>query len=295
MTRKCKANHYHKFFQEPKKNMCKTWDGIKSIININKTSKKSINCLKINGNEETNPATLSDSLNNFFVTIAQKIEAKLVHTDKRYSDYLTTATDNTFILTPTSPKEIEDAIKTLSLCKTLGPSGIPTKLLKQFSKAISIPLYQLINLSFEKGIFPDSLKLASVIPVLKEGNSLECNNYRPMTLTSNISKVKVNLIHQRLCMFLETNKILYKNHFGFRNKHSVNHALINITEKIRDALDKKLFACSVSIDLQKAFDTVNHEILLDKLHYYGIKGTANNWFNTFLKNILIYKHLLKQL
>ena len=91
--------------------MWKTWDGIKSIFNINQTSKKNINCLKINGNEETNPATLSDSLNNFFIMIAQKIEAKLVHTDKHYSDYLTTPIDNTFILAPTSPKEIEDVMK----------------------------------------------------------------------------------------------------------------------------------------------------------------------------------------
>ena len=105
---------------------------------------------------------------------------------------------------------------------TLFTQYIPTKLLKQFSKAISIPLDKLINFSFGKGIFPFSLKLASVIPVLKRGNSLECNNYRPISLTSNISKVMVNLIHQRLYMFLETNKILYKNHFGFRNKHSAN-------------------------------------------------------------------------
>ena len=87
LTRKGKANHFHKFFQEHKKNMSKAWEGIKSIINVNNTSKKSINFLKINGNKETNAATFSDSLKNFFVTIAQKIEAKLVQTKKHYSDY----------------------------------------------------------------------------------------------------------------------------------------------------------------------------------------------------------------
>ena len=88
LTRKNKWNHYLKFFQE-QKNKWKIWDGIKSIININKMSKNSINCLKINRNKETNRATLHDSLNNFFVTVAQNVEAKLVHTDKHYFGYLT--------------------------------------------------------------------------------------------------------------------------------------------------------------------------------------------------------------
>ena len=84
------------------------------------------------------------------------------------------------------------------------------------------------------------------------------------------------LNHQRLYIFLGINEVLYKNQFRFRNKHSTNHALIDITEKIRDVLDKKLFTSDISVDLQKSFDAVNHEILLDNLHYYGIKGTDNN-------------------
>ena len=94
-----------------------------------------------------------------------------------------------------------------------------------------VPLDRLINLPFAKGIFPDLLKLASVIPVFKKGNSLEYNNYRPISLTSNISKVMEKPIYQRLYMIVETNEILYKNQLGFRNKHSTNHALIDITEK----------------------------------------------------------------
>ena len=91
------------------------------------------------------------------------------------------------------------------------------------------------------------------------------------------------LVDQRLYIFLENNNIFYDKQFGFRNKHSTTHALTEITEKIREALDKKQFACGIFIDLQKAFDTVNHDILLDKLNHYGVKRISNMWFETFLK------------
>ena len=94
------------------------------------------------------------------------------------------------------------------MCKSIGPSSIPTRLLKQFSKEISIPLEKLVNLYFEAGIFLDTLKLASIIPVFKKGN-LQCNNYRPISLTSNISKIVEKLVHQGLYLFLESNKVLY--------------------------------------------------------------------------------------
>ena len=169
--------------------MLKTWEVIKAIINIRNISKKNINCLNINDTEEKDPAILSDSFNKFFTTIAQKIESKIVPTNKNYTDYLTNPSENTFFLRPTSPNETEDIIKTLSVGKSLGPNSIPTKLLKQFSKSISIPLSNLINLSFKNGVFPNALKLANVIPVFKKGGYLQCNNYRPISETSNVSKI----------------------------------------------------------------------------------------------------------
>ena len=91
------------------------------------------------------------------------------------------------------------------------------------------------------------------------------------------------LVQQRLCIFLENNNVLYDKQFRFRNKHSTMHALTEITEKIREALDTKNFPCSIFTNLQKAFDTVNHDILLDKLNYFGVNGISIMWFETFLK------------
>ena len=137
-------------------------------------------------------------------------------------------------------------------------------------------------MSFETGVHPEPTKTPNVIPVHKKGSQLELNNYRPISLISNISKIIEKLVHKRLNSFLEANSIFYEQQFGFRNNHSTNHALIQITEKIRQALDKNKYACGTFIDLQKAFDTVNHEILLKKLEHYGIRGIPNNWFRSFL-------------
>ena len=113
---------------------------------------------------------------------------------------------------------------------------------------------------------------------------MDFNNYRPILLLSNIDKLFEEIIKVRLVSFLDTNNILVNNQFGFRNEHSTLHALISLTENIRKNLDQGNFSCSVFLDLQKAFDTVDHKILLSKLHHYGIRGTANSWFRSYLEN-----------
>ena len=167
--------------------------------------------------------------------------------------------------------------------KSLGPNSLPTSLLKSAQEVISKPLC-IINNSFKNGIFPDLFKVAKIIPVYKKGSKLDRSNYRPISLLSNISKIFEKLMHTRLYGFLDRFERLYKYQFGFRNKHSTTHTLINITEAIRKALDEKSYACGVFVDLQKAFDTVNHNILLTKLNYNGIRGSALEWFRSYLSN-----------
>ena len=186
---------------------------------------------------------------------------------------MTKSNTKTFFLSPTTPEEVLNELKTFNLNKTSGPNSIPVKILKDMKSEISVPLSTLTNLSFNTGIFPSSLKLALVMPIIKKGDQQDCNNYRPISVLSNISKLIEKLLYNRLYKFLNQNKCLYNNQFGFRNHQSTNHALVSITEKIRNALDDGKYACGVFLDFQKEFDTVNHKILLSKLENCGIKGT----------------------
>ena len=140
------------------------------------------------------------------------------------------------------------------------------------------------------GTFSQQLKTAKIIPVYKKGDPLDCKNYRPISLLSNLGKLTEKLIHSRVNIFLENQKYFYKNQFGFRKKHSTNHALITITEKIQNVLDNNQYACGVFLDFQNAFDTVNHLILLSKLEYYGIRGIPHDLVKSYLTNRKYYTH-----
>ena len=146
------------------------------------------------------------------------------------------------------------------------------------------PLCAIINLSLSEGVFPSLLKEANICPIFKKGDKFKCENYRPISLLSNVSKIFERIMYNRLENFLNETSQLYELQFGFRKRYSTNHALLSITEKIRESMDNKLFSCGVFIDLEKAFDTVNHDILLGKLEYYGIRGIANLWFKSYLSN-----------
>ena len=166
--------------------------------------------------------------------------------------------------------------------KSCGPTSIPTRILKLIQLEISKPLAEIINLSFLTGIHPEKLKIVHVKPLFKKGSKLLMCNYRPISLLSNLNRIFEQVMFTRVYEFLENSKSFYSLQFGFRKKHSTTHAIIDIIEKINQSLDKKQIVCGVFVDFQKAFDTVNHDILLKKLSHLGIKGSINEWFNSYL-------------
>ena len=139
-------------------------------------------------------------------------------------------------------------------------------------------------MSFLTGKSPSVLKIAKVTPIHKKQSKVDYANYRLIFLLPIIEKVIEKRMYKRLYNFPDISNLIYLLQFGFRSKYSTTHALINLTGSIRQSLDEGNFACCIFVDLQNAFDTVDHKILLHKLEYYGIRGVCNDWFKSYLSD-----------
>ena len=280
-----KQKYFQNYFTAHRQNMKQIWSGIKTII-----SHKSYNTTTIskimdgNGEVSSEPNEISNIFNDHFVNVANSIAENIPKSPKSALDYLRNKNPTSIFLSPVTHKEIEDIISNLDSSKSIGPFSIPINLLKILKLHISHPLSKLINESFLKGVFPSKLKIAKVIPLLKQGDPKNTSNYRPISLLPVFSKLYEKVMYKRLYSFVTSNKIIHPLQFGFQENHSVDHALISITEAIRNTLDDRKYGCGVFIDLQKAFDTANHDILLSKLEHYGIRGTPLKWFKSYLSD-----------
>ena len=274
LTRRSKKNHFLSYFTEHQSNVKKTWEGIKSIINISKKKNTQFNKLISNDQAISGNKEMANGMNKFFVNIGSMVEAKIPSSKNGFKSYLKNRNSDSMFLRGCDNVEIESIIKEMNTSKCIGPYSIPTSILKTFSSILCEPLTTIINTSLEEGIFPDLLKIANVCPIFKKKDRTKCENYRPISLLSNLSKIFERVMHNRTADFLEKHDAIYKLQFGFRKQYSTNHDLLSIEESIRKSMDSKGYTCGVFVNLEKAFDTVNHKILLSKLEHYGIRGLA---------------------
>ena len=161
---------------------------------------------------------------------------------------------------------------------------IPVKLFKSLAPIIASPLSNIINSSFQNSIFPDLLKIARVVPIFKSGDQSDPTNYRTISCFPYIGKIFEKCISSRILSFCCKYQIFSKSQFGFLKGKTTSDALIDLTDFIYNSLDKKEHNVTFLVDLKKAFDTVNHSILLRKLEQYGFRGKILNWMASYISN-----------
>jgi hypothetical protein len=179
-------------------------------------------------------------------------------------------------MTPVSNNEIKDISKSLKMKNSCGNDEVPLKILKISPPYIISPLTYLCNRSMLCGIFPARLEYAQIVPIFKKGDKEQPTNYRPISLLTSFPKISEKVIYKRLDNHMKSNNILAEEHYGFRSNTSTEQAIYQLTNNILKAMDSKHLVGGIFCDLTKAFDCVDHDILLDKLEFYGITGTANN-------------------
>ena len=278
-----KEKYYNNFFIKNSNNVKAQWKGIKELMALrNKNSTIPSKIIQEN-TEIIDAHEIAKCFNEYFSNIGNRLASIIPNTNTLPLSFMDSEQTSSFFLDSVSTWKIKQEIDQLNSSKSLGPFSIPVKLLKILKEYLAKSLEVLFNCSFATGVVPMSFKLARVIPIFKKGSQTCVSNYRPISLLSIFNKLLEKLMYKRLISYIEKKDILSKAQFGFRAKHSTSQAVSLITDKIQKAIEEGLFSCGIFLDLSKAFDTVNHKILISKLEHYGLRGIVKNWFVSYLE------------
>lgn len=238
---------------DQKQNMKETWKILNTVINKCQSKSTYPDYFVNDGIRITDKSDIANGFNTFFANIAQQLATKIDQPVNCASvhDYLKNRTKNSMFLNPISEVEV---INTVNACKnkaSMDSNDINMVIIKQVIQPITRPLTAVFNKSFETGIFPSNMKVAKVIPIFKNGSRAEFNNYRPISLLSQFSKILEQLYSDRLEQFIDNNNVLSKSQYGFRPSMSTSHALLDLVEEISTSLDNKKHTLGVFIDLKR--------------------------------------------
>ena len=261
------------------------WKAIKQLIGYTSKSKDTTFI------SDTSNSEIANKFNDHFINVGPHL-AKEFCDNSLQSIYKTLTNKNKYslFLFPTSVNEIKKIIENCDNKYSIDTLGFNMHIIKQIKDDISPILAILFNKCLQVGLFPDDLKISKIIPIYKSGAKNELSNYRPISMLPQISKLFEKIIKTRLNVFLTKNYIVSDSQYGFREGISSSDALMDLTESISKSLERLDKCAVVSIDLQKAFDTIHHDILFVKLEHYGIRGSALSLIKSYLHNRLQFVH-----
>ena len=243
--------------------------------------------VKVDNNTIEDSSEMANEFNNFFVNIATKLKEPIIHTNHdKLSEFCQErlSPDTKFSIPPISNENVLKFLSTIDINKATGTDMIGPRLLKFAAPFIADEVTYICNHSISNSIFPSKWKEAKVAPLHKNGPREEVNNYRPISILPVLSKVLEKHVHESLSDYLHQHKLLHKTQSGFRAQHSCETALVNMIDLWLNAIDNGQMIGVVLVDFKKAFDLVDHQILINKLEMYGIKDQALGWFKTYLTN-----------
>ena len=232
--------------------------------------------------ESTSQKDIANNLNNHFANVASNLAKKLEKVDIQPISYMGRENKSSMYLKYISLCEILEEIRSICAQKAMGYDGIPPKIVKWAPELFAPILLAIFNKCIDMGYYPNCMKIAKVAPIHKEGDINDCNNYRPISVLSQFNQLFERLLAKRLHSFFDKFNLITKKQFGFLKKHSTEHAILDLKEYILKNLEKKHVTALLFLDLQKAFDTVSHDMLLKKLYHYGVRGTAYKLFESYL-------------
>lgn len=270
----------------------KLWKVFKSLGACQSKGSKTSISLTTDGGVIHDKKDVAEQFNNYFTNVAEDLVRKLEKPTTKYglghvADFYQKEKGikpNSFAFLDVSADDVHKALNNLSSNKATGIDAIPARFLKDGASVVAHPLSEIINQSLRIGIVPKDWKLARVTPLHKKGSKTLVNNYRPISILTAFSKVVERLIHDQIMDYFTSNSLIYDFQSGFRPSYSTDSCLIHLTDYIKQQSDKGKLTGMVVLDLEKAFDTVDHSILIGKLKALGLTQSSISWFQSYLKD-----------
>ena len=264
------------------------WKCLKSLGLSSGNNSPSKICLNDKGKPSFDNKSNTEIFKEYFSNLASDLVKKLKPSPHRLDEvqkyYQHMNLSESFSLLPTSSENVLKLLEEINPSKATGLDNIAGRFLKDGATALAEPLTELCNLSILQSKFPDGCKQAKLKPLFKKGSKDDAKNYRPISLLPQLSKIIEKIIHGQVQKYLDENRILYRYQSGFRAHHSTDTGLSYLSDKILQGFETGKFTGMILIDLQKAFDTIDHKIFLDKLVYLGFSKSAILWFKSYLQD-----------